>query len=115
MSAGWTLKPKAPFNSTSCCREISLLTTQTCSLAANFICHTGELQTTRVFNVFSPCCSRVTRPAAFIAAFTPHVRVSRAGVSPSSAGVKFPDSAGAFHYEDSGKLLSVTSNRFIHW
>uniref|UniRef100_A0A671XY85 Nucleoporin 160 n=1 Tax=Sparus aurata TaxID=8175 RepID=A0A671XY85_SPAAU len=30
-------------------------------------------------------------------------------------GVKFPDSAGAFHYEESGKLLSVTSNRFIHW
>uniref|UniRef100_A0AAQ5XDD7 Nucleoporin 160 n=1 Tax=Amphiprion ocellaris TaxID=80972 RepID=A0AAQ5XDD7_AMPOC len=23
--------------------------------------------------------------------------------------------AGAFHYEESGKLLSVTSNRFIHW
>eukprot|EP00066_Takifugu_rubripes_P016720 XP_011605986.1 PREDICTED: LOW QUALITY PROTEIN: nuclear pore complex protein Nup160 [Takifugu rubripes] len=37
------------------------------------------------------------------------------GVSAASAGVKFPDSAGAFHYEDSGKLLSVTSNRFIHW
>uniref|UniRef100_A0A3Q3EQK3 Nucleoporin 160 n=1 Tax=Labrus bergylta TaxID=56723 RepID=A0A3Q3EQK3_9LABR len=30
-------------------------------------------------------------------------------------GQKFPDSAGAFHYEESGKLLSVTSNRFIHW
>uniref|UniRef100_A0A8C6T4G5 Nucleoporin 160 n=1 Tax=Neogobius melanostomus TaxID=47308 RepID=A0A8C6T4G5_9GOBI len=30
-------------------------------------------------------------------------------------GGKFPDSAGAFHYEESGKLLSVTSNRFIHW
>ncbi|XP_075941449.1 nuclear pore complex protein Nup160 isoform X2 [Anarhichas minor] len=30
-------------------------------------------------------------------------------------GLKFPDSAGAFHYEDSRKLLSVTSNRFIHW
>uniref|UniRef100_A0A3P9DEK1 Nucleoporin 160 n=2 Tax=Haplochromini TaxID=319058 RepID=A0A3P9DEK1_9CICH len=29
--------------------------------------------------------------------------------------LKFPDSAGAFHYEESGKLLSVTSNRFIHW
>lgn len=31
------------------------------------------------------------------------------------SGGKFPDSAGAFHYEESGKLLSVTSNRFIHW
>lgn len=30
-------------------------------------------------------------------------------------GVKFPDGGGAFHYEESGKLLSVTSNRFIHW
>lgn len=60
-----------------------------------------------MFNVVSACC--------FYCCFYPHVRVSRAGVSPSSAGVKFPDSAGAFHYEDSGKLLSVTSNRFIHW
>ncbi|KAK7883821.1 hypothetical protein WMY93_026944 [Mugilogobius chulae] len=33
----------------------------------------------------------------------------------SLPGGKFPDSAGAFHYEESGKLLSVTSNRFIHW
>lgn len=38
-----------------------------------------------------------------------------AGLSALPGGVKFPDSAGAFHYEDSGKLLSVTSNRFIHW
>ncbi|KAM9352421.1 nuclear pore complex protein Nup160 [Symphorus nematophorus] len=37
------------------------------------------------------------------------------GVSAPPGGVKFPDSAGAFHYEESGKLLSVTSNRFIHW
>uniref|UniRef100_A0A9J8D3V8 Nucleoporin 160 n=1 Tax=Cyprinus carpio carpio TaxID=630221 RepID=A0A9J8D3V8_CYPCA len=32
-----------------------------------------------------------------------------------SGGVKYADSAGGFSYEDSGKLLSVTSNRFIHW
>uniref|UniRef100_A0A8C3GAT8 Nucleoporin 160 n=1 Tax=Cyclopterus lumpus TaxID=8103 RepID=A0A8C3GAT8_CYCLU len=38
-----------------------------------------------------------------------------AGVSALPGGVKFPDSAGAFHYEESGTLLSVTSNRFIHW
>uniref|UniRef100_A0A665UIY1 Nucleoporin 160 n=1 Tax=Echeneis naucrates TaxID=173247 RepID=A0A665UIY1_ECHNA len=37
------------------------------------------------------------------------------GVSSLPGGLKFPDTAGAFHYEDSGKLLSVTSNRFIHW
>ncbi|KAM9377512.1 nuclear pore complex protein Nup160 isoform 2-T2 [Pholidichthys leucotaenia] len=37
------------------------------------------------------------------------------GVSPLPGGLKFPDSAGAFHYEESGKLLSVTTNRFIHW
>ncbi|XP_042267285.1 nuclear pore complex protein Nup160 isoform X1 [Thunnus maccoyii] len=37
------------------------------------------------------------------------------GLSALPGGVKFPDSAGAFHYEESGKLLSVTSNRFIHW
>ncbi|KAM4572900.1 nuclear pore complex protein Nup160 isoform 2-T2 [Odontesthes bonariensis] len=36
-------------------------------------------------------------------------------VAPPPGGVKFPDGAGAFHYEESGKLLSVTSNRFIHW
>ncbi|XP_072290755.1 nuclear pore complex protein Nup160 [Eucyclogobius newberryi] len=33
----------------------------------------------------------------------------------SLPGGKFPDGAGAFHYEESRKLLSVTSNRFIHW
>ncbi|KAF1386257.1 hypothetical protein PFLUV_G00092640 [Perca fluviatilis] len=37
------------------------------------------------------------------------------GVSALPGGVKFPDSAGAFHYGESGKLLSVTSNRLIHW
>ncbi|XP_028287626.1 nuclear pore complex protein Nup160 isoform X2 [Parambassis ranga] len=37
------------------------------------------------------------------------------GVSALPGGLKFADSAGAFHYEESGKLLSVTSNRFIHW
>ncbi|XP_055011189.1 nuclear pore complex protein Nup160 [Boleophthalmus pectinirostris] len=36
------------------------------------------------------------------------------GLNPLPGG-KFPDSAGAFYYEESGKLLSVTSNRFIHW
>lgn len=38
-----------------------------------------------------------------------------AGLTALPGGAKFPDSAGAFHYEESGKLLSVTSNRFIHW
>ncbi|XP_069384946.1 nuclear pore complex protein Nup160 isoform X2 [Paralichthys olivaceus] len=37
------------------------------------------------------------------------------GVTAPAGGQKFADSAGAFHYEESGKLLSVTSNRFIHW
>uniref|UniRef100_A0A673J0P0 Nuclear pore complex protein Nup160-like n=1 Tax=Sinocyclocheilus rhinocerous TaxID=307959 RepID=A0A673J0P0_9TELE len=37
------------------------------------------------------------------------------GVGLHSSGVKYADSAGGFSYEDSGKLLSVTSNRFIHW
>nr|XP_046249005.1 nuclear pore complex protein Nup160 isoform X1 [Scatophagus argus] len=37
------------------------------------------------------------------------------GLSALPGGVKFPDSAGAFHYDESGKLLSVASNRFIHW
>uniref|UniRef100_A0A8C1TC12 Nucleoporin 160 n=1 Tax=Cyprinus carpio TaxID=7962 RepID=A0A8C1TC12_CYPCA len=37
------------------------------------------------------------------------------GVAVHSGGVKYADSAGGFSYEDSGKLLSVTSNRFIHW
>uniref|UniRef100_A0A8D3DJM7 Nuclear pore complex protein Nup160 n=1 Tax=Scophthalmus maximus TaxID=52904 RepID=A0A8D3DJM7_SCOMX len=41
--------------------------------------------------------------------------VSASGLTAPPAGLKFPDSAGAFHYEESGKLLSVTSNRFIHW
>ncbi|MEQ2206674.1 hypothetical protein XENOCAPTIV_001557, partial [Xenoophorus captivus] len=36
-------------------------------------------------------------------------------VNTPPGGLKFTDSAGAFHYDDSGKLLSVTSNRFIHW
>uniref|UniRef100_A0A8C4HGK3 Nuclear pore complex protein Nup160 n=1 Tax=Dicentrarchus labrax TaxID=13489 RepID=A0A8C4HGK3_DICLA len=43
------------------------------------------------------------------------VNLGKACVSALPGGVKFADSAGAFHYEDSGKLLSVTSNRFIHW
>ncbi|XP_062918368.1 nuclear pore complex protein Nup160 isoform X1 [Mobula hypostoma] len=30
-------------------------------------------------------------------------------------GVKYSDSAGGFFYEESGKLQSVTRNRFIHW
>uniref|UniRef100_A0A8C6NZ01 Nucleoporin 160 n=1 Tax=Nothobranchius furzeri TaxID=105023 RepID=A0A8C6NZ01_NOTFU len=38
-----------------------------------------------------------------------------AGVSAPTVGIKFADSSGAFHYEESGKLLSVTSNRFILW
>ncbi|XP_071369421.1 nuclear pore complex protein Nup160 [Centroberyx affinis] len=37
------------------------------------------------------------------------------GLNALPGGVKFPDSAGGFHYVESGKLLSVTSNRFIHW
>uniref|UniRef100_A0AAY4BWC0 Nucleoporin 160 n=1 Tax=Denticeps clupeoides TaxID=299321 RepID=A0AAY4BWC0_9TELE len=37
------------------------------------------------------------------------------GKAPSPGGVKYPDSAGGFYYEESGKLLSVTSNRFIYW
>lgn len=35
--------------------------------------------------------------------------------APPGGGPKFPDSAGAFHYEESGKVTSVCSNRFIHW
>uniref|UniRef100_A0A3Q2CWA9 Nucleoporin 160 n=1 Tax=Cyprinodon variegatus TaxID=28743 RepID=A0A3Q2CWA9_CYPVA len=35
-------------------------------------------------------------------------------VNAPPGGIKFPDSAGAFHYGESGKLLSVTSDRFIH-
>ncbi|KAK2880678.1 nuclear pore complex protein Nup160 isoform X2 [Channa argus] len=37
------------------------------------------------------------------------------GLTALPGGVKFPNCAGAFHYEESGNLLSVTSNRFIHW
>ncbi|XP_056595855.1 nuclear pore complex protein Nup160 isoform X2 [Triplophysa dalaica] len=37
------------------------------------------------------------------------------GVGGHSSGAKHADSAGGFSYEDSGKLLSVTSNRYIHW
>ncbi|KAK1159711.1 nuclear pore complex protein Nup160-like [Acipenser oxyrinchus oxyrinchus] len=37
------------------------------------------------------------------------------GVNSLPGAVKYPDSAGGFYYEESGKLLSVTSNRFIHW
>uniref|UniRef100_A0A1A7YTS7 Nucleoporin 160kDa n=1 Tax=Iconisemion striatum TaxID=60296 RepID=A0A1A7YTS7_9TELE len=37
------------------------------------------------------------------------------GVSAPPVGTKFAESSGAFHYEESGKLLSVTSNRFILW
>ncbi|XP_069037691.1 nuclear pore complex protein Nup160 isoform X2 [Lepisosteus oculatus] len=37
------------------------------------------------------------------------------GVNALPGGVKYPDSAGGFHYEECDKLLSVTSNRFIQW
>ncbi|XP_018598836.1 nuclear pore complex protein Nup160 [Scleropages formosus] len=37
------------------------------------------------------------------------------GVNALTGALNHPDSAGGFHYEDSAKLLSVTSNRFIHW
>nr|XP_055048716.1 nuclear pore complex protein Nup160 [Misgurnus anguillicaudatus] len=37
------------------------------------------------------------------------------GVGAHSGGVKHAESAGGFSYEDSAKLLSVTSNRYIHW
>ncbi|XP_053538114.1 nuclear pore complex protein Nup160 [Ictalurus punctatus] len=37
------------------------------------------------------------------------------GVSATPGGGRLADSAGAFSYEESGKLLSLTSNRFIHW
>lgn len=55
------------------------------------------------------------RPAELNSMVSYFERVLSAGLSALPGGVKFPDSAGAFHYEDSGKLLSVTSNRFIHW
>lgn len=44
-----------------------------------------------------------------------YVLLCPTGVGINSGGVKYADSAGGFSYEDSGKLLSVTSNRFIHW
>ncbi|XP_036390935.1 nuclear pore complex protein Nup160 [Megalops cyprinoides] len=37
------------------------------------------------------------------------------GLAAVPGGIKYPDSAGGFHYEESGRLLSITSNRFIHW
>uniref|UniRef100_A0A6Q2YMV0 Nucleoporin 160 n=1 Tax=Esox lucius TaxID=8010 RepID=A0A6Q2YMV0_ESOLU len=37
------------------------------------------------------------------------------GLNALPGGVKYPDSAGGFSYEESGKLLSITSNRFVHW
>ncbi|XP_053741482.1 nuclear pore complex protein Nup160 [Synchiropus splendidus] len=37
------------------------------------------------------------------------------GLSAFAGGLKFPDNAGAFHYKESAKPTSVTSNRFIHW
>uniref|UniRef100_A0A3B1IPV2 Nucleoporin 160 n=1 Tax=Astyanax mexicanus TaxID=7994 RepID=A0A3B1IPV2_ASTMX len=37
------------------------------------------------------------------------------GISAPPGGVKLPDSAGGFSYEESGTLLSITSNRFIYW
>ncbi|XP_068595416.1 nuclear pore complex protein Nup160 [Brachionichthys hirsutus] len=43
------------------------------------------------------------------------VTVNLGHLSALPGAVKFPDCAGAFHYEESGRLLSVTSNRFIHW
>uniref|UniRef100_A0A3P8X3L6 Nucleoporin 160 n=1 Tax=Cynoglossus semilaevis TaxID=244447 RepID=A0A3P8X3L6_CYNSE len=38
----------------------------------------------------------------------------RESVQRFPGGLRFPDSAGAFHYEESAKLQSITSNRFIH-
>lgn len=69
-----------------------------------------------VFDVFVPCCSHVIWHVGFTTgANVLQVCVLSAGLNALPGSVKFPDSAGAFHYEDSGKLLSVTSNRFIHW
>uniref|UniRef100_A0A668ADZ8 Nucleoporin 160 n=1 Tax=Myripristis murdjan TaxID=586833 RepID=A0A668ADZ8_9TELE len=42
-------------------------------------------------------------------------QIRHLSLSALPGGVKFPDSAGGFHYAESGKLLSITSNRFIHW
>ncbi|XP_036283000.1 nuclear pore complex protein Nup160 isoform X1 [Pipistrellus kuhlii] len=42
--------------------------------------------------------------------------VCSAGTAHAVAGaVKYSESAGGFYYVESGKLLSVTRNRFIHW
>lgn len=39
-----------------------------------------------------------------------------AGTANAVAGaVKYSESAGGFYYVESGKLFSVTRNRFIHW
>ncbi|KAI4883556.1 hypothetical protein NFI96_023353 [Prochilodus magdalenae] len=47
---------------------------------------------------------------------TPYRNISiNVGVSAPPGGVKLPDSAGGFSYEESGTLLAITSNRFIHW
>ncbi|XP_061780964.2 nuclear pore complex protein Nup160 [Nerophis lumbriciformis] len=35
--------------------------------------------------------------------------------TPAPGALKFPDTAGAFHYDDGGKAHSITSNRFISW
>ncbi|PNJ68217.1 NUP160 isoform 5, partial [Pongo abelii] len=32
-----------------------------------------------------------------------------------TGAVKYSESAGGFYYVESGKLFSVTRNRFIHW
>lgn len=41
---------------------------------------------------------------------------SFAGTANAVAGaVKYSESAGGFYYVESGKLFSVTRNRFIHW
>ncbi|XP_066217650.1 nuclear pore complex protein Nup160 [Saccopteryx leptura] len=42
--------------------------------------------------------------------------VCSVGTANTSAGtVKYSESAGGFYYVESGQLLSVTRNRFIHW
>ncbi|KAM8818629.1 nuclear pore complex protein Nup160 isoform 3-T3 [Rhynchonycteris naso] len=42
--------------------------------------------------------------------------VCSVGAANTSAGtVKYSESAGGFYYVESGQLLSVTRNRFIHW
>uniref|UniRef100_A0A8C7L319 Nucleoporin 160 n=1 Tax=Oncorhynchus kisutch TaxID=8019 RepID=A0A8C7L319_ONCKI len=37
------------------------------------------------------------------------------GLNALPGSVIYPDSTGGFHCEGSGKLLSITSNRFLHW